>query len=814
VSVTKVSHTHQRAEGEVSQKKAKNVLTDFGLTSKEADVYMFLARREVLTGGEIAKQTKIARSLVYRILKSLQSKGLVEPTLEVPKRFVAVPFEKALDLIIKTRQEEALLVERAKEDLLEDWRVISKAKPEAKYEKFVVIEGTKKIYAKILNMVRDARNQLSGILPVSALARAEQIGVFEAVTQHPLKNRIRFQFITEVNSQNAKAMKLLKPKLKAELDLKARNLESEITSFPIFVIRDKEEAMIFIRPEVETATEKQGDVCIYTNCESLVQTFNGIFKNLWQTSTDLTTKISEIETGKLPKTDLISRERIAEKTLETAEGFGLPKKPGIEDEFTQACVSKIHLLNEEERGLLEIASIVGEEFSSEMIENVTGYSRARVLQTLANIERGHKLISSVGDRYRFDNPKIREILYNEIKPKLKRVYHSLSAKLLEEANRDHLDDFIGELAHQYYQSGNAQKAIPYLLKAGQYLRRNFEFLKAIEYLSEALEMMGNENIWREERTTALENLGDLHASIGEYEKANKFYVGGIAAAKDEVTGLRIERKIRRKRIIEKGGAKIQYYVYGEGEPTILLVWYSIHFMAQIQHFSQNHRVAIMDFEDAWEFRNLPSEYIVDLYTENLRAIVEDLQASNIFLVGIGVGGTVAIHYIAKYPGKVAKLALAATPPIPLISEAEGGKKRLEEFWVLALKDPIWGLNNLYGRVMGRPWSGPLPREDQFSKLQKIWWAVNKVPVEIRLIMNKILFEADVRPLLGKITVPTLILHGENDMLPLEGAKCMKERIPNSQLHIFEDAALVSLSMPDEFNKVLEEFLTVGKVTAD
>jgi hypothetical protein len=155
--------------------------------------------------------------------------------------------------------------------------------------------------------------------------------------------------------------------LKAELDLKARNLESEITSFPIFVIRDKEEAVIFIRPEVETATEKQGDVCIYTNCESLVQTFYGIFQNLWQTSTDLTVRIGEIETGELPKTKLILREQITEKTLETSEGVSLQVKPHREDEFTQACISKIHLLNEEEKDLLEIASIVGEEFSSEMI---------------------------------------------------------------------------------------------------------------------------------------------------------------------------------------------------------------------------------------------------------------------------------------------------------------------------------------------------------------------------------------------------------------------------------------------------------------
>jgi sugar-specific transcriptional regulator TrmB/pimeloyl-ACP methyl ester carboxylesterase len=812
--VTKVSRTFKRVVGEVSQKKAKAVLRDFGLTSKEADVYLFLARHEVLTGGEVAKQTKIARSLVYRILKSLQAKGFVEPTLETPKRFVAASFEKALDLIVKTRQEEALTVEKAKKDLLEDWRVISKARPETRYEKFVVIEGSKRIYTKILNMIKETRNQLSGILPVSALARAEQIGVFEAVAKHPLKNQIKFQFITEINSQNAKAIKLLKPKFRAELDLKATNLETETASFPIFVIRDKNEAVIFIRPEVEIATEKQDDVCIYTNCESLVQTFNGIFQNLWQTSMDLRTKIGELEIGKLPKTDLILRKHVADKTLDAAKEVGFSKKPRRENEFAQACVSKINLLNEEQRDLLEIASIVGEEFSSEIIENVTGYGRARVLQTLVNIERGNQLISSVGDRYRFANPKTREILYSEIKPKLKRVYHSLNAKLLEEANRDHLDDFVCELAYQYYNSGNAQKAIPYLLKAGKYLRRNFEFLKAADNYSKALEMMGNDEVRSGVRTIAFENLGDLHASIGEHEKANEFYASGIAAAKGEIAGQRMERKIRRKRTVEMGGGGIQYYVYGEGEPTIVMISYSVHVAAQVQHFSQKHRVAIMDFEDAWEYRNLPSEYIVDLYTEKLRAIIEDLQASNIFLVGIGVGGTVAIHYVAKYPGKVAKLALTATPPMPPISNSEGAKKRLEDFWALATEDPSWGLKNLYGMVMGQPWSRPPLSKDQFYKLQKIWWAVNKVPEEIRLIVNKVLFEADVRPFLGNITVPTLILQGEYDVLPIEGAKRMKKGISGSRLHIFENATFVSLSMPDEFNKVLEEFLTRGNLTTE
>jgi sugar-specific transcriptional regulator TrmB len=142
---------------QLNQKTIKNVLKDFGLTEHAADVYLFLAKHGAFKGGEIAKRTKIDRSLVYRILKRLKKKGLVEPTLESPTRFMAVPFEKAIDLIIKTKQEEALFIERVRKDLLEDWKIVSKTGLQTETEKFVLIEGNKKIYPKIARMITETK---------------------------------------------------------------------------------------------------------------------------------------------------------------------------------------------------------------------------------------------------------------------------------------------------------------------------------------------------------------------------------------------------------------------------------------------------------------------------------------------------------------------------------------------------------------------------------------------------------------------------------------------------------------------------------
>ncbi len=88
----------------VSEDIVKEVLRDFGLTQKEIEIYIFLAKHNPIKGGEIAKRTKTHRALVYRILGSLQRKGLVETTLESPTRFQATPFESILDQNIRAKK--------------------------------------------------------------------------------------------------------------------------------------------------------------------------------------------------------------------------------------------------------------------------------------------------------------------------------------------------------------------------------------------------------------------------------------------------------------------------------------------------------------------------------------------------------------------------------------------------------------------------------------------------------------------------------------------------------------------------------------
>jgi sugar-specific transcriptional regulator TrmB len=108
----------------LGEEPVRKVLKSLGLTEKEVGVYIFLAKHGVQRSGEIGKRIKTDRSEVYRILKSLQAKGLVEATLEAPTRFTAVPFETILDSFIKAKRDEAASVETAKKGITQLLRKI------------------------------------------------------------------------------------------------------------------------------------------------------------------------------------------------------------------------------------------------------------------------------------------------------------------------------------------------------------------------------------------------------------------------------------------------------------------------------------------------------------------------------------------------------------------------------------------------------------------------------------------------------------------------------------------------------------------
>jgi len=283
---------------EMSKLSSENILKtlkNFGLTEKEAAIYIFLAKQGAKRSGEIAKGIKTHRSEVYRMIKSLQTKGLMESTLESPTRFTVVPFEHLVESFIESKRNEAASIEKMKQDLIKDWRAISKNASEIQLEKFAVLEGRQKIYRKILEMVNKTKYQLSSITTAQALVRINQFGIIDAALTHPLKSRVKFLLITEVTKENLATVKhILNQVDSAGINLHGKTPELGSKPYAQMVIKDGKEAVFFTKAQADLPQSEQDQACLWTDSKSLVQAFQQLFDESWRNSSDLETRVREL----------------------------------------------------------------------------------------------------------------------------------------------------------------------------------------------------------------------------------------------------------------------------------------------------------------------------------------------------------------------------------------------------------------------------------------------------------------------------------------------------------------------------------------
>jgi sugar-specific transcriptional regulator TrmB/CBS domain-containing protein len=278
----------------VTENEIVSVLRDFGLTEKEAEVYLFLAKTGVQRAGEVAKRLKMHKAQVYRILEVLQSKGLAEATLEFPARFVPVSFEHFLDMTIMAKREETFNLESRKSKLLARWESIIPSKPSLQQAKFTVIKGRENIYSRILEMIEQANTEVLSMADSIGIIRSEQAGIFDLT-----ENRdIRFRILTNIKKDNYRFVKaVLQKTLAKRFEIESRHKDLGAKPYPRFVIRDNDEIAFFLTPSNEPSSSQLEETVLWTNSREIVSAIKIFFERIWDEATDLGIRINEIETG-------------------------------------------------------------------------------------------------------------------------------------------------------------------------------------------------------------------------------------------------------------------------------------------------------------------------------------------------------------------------------------------------------------------------------------------------------------------------------------------------------------------------------------
>lgn len=221
--------------------------------------------------------------------------------------------------------------------------------------------------------------------------------------------------------------------------------------------------------------------------------------------------------------------------------------------------------------------------------------------------------------------------------------------------------------------------------------------------------------------------------------------------------------------------QLHYTEQGEGTPLVMLHGNgesSKYFVHQMACFSKNYRVIAVDTRGHGESPRGDAPFKLNQFAEDLKGLLDQLELKKVILLGFSDGGNIAMLFTLKYQEYVERLILNGANLSP-----KGVK--------IGVQIPImfgYGMTSFFSR---------------FSKGAK-------APKELLGLMVK---EPQIQPSeLEVITVPTLVIAGEYDMIKREHTEEIASHIPNSKLVFIKGDHFIANNESAAFNDAVEEFL--------
>jgi sugar-specific transcriptional regulator TrmB/CBS domain-containing protein len=282
----------------MSEKDVTKFLQILGLSKREIQVYMFLAKSGVQSTSFVAKRLKMERVQAYRTFKKLQEKGFIEATLERPTRFTIVAFEALVDNFINTKKSEVVSLNDQKKDLLTAWQSISAPESEYPVAKFSIITGKKKIHAKMTSMIEESKSQVIVLTTALGIIQEDIAGIFDAAITPSQERKVQVQIITEIVPENLKTVDRIDQSIAEDkLDIKLRHVGMSSRFFPRFLIKDEEEAILYAPFGNEASVLNLEDEGLWINDKMFISVLKAFFTQMWQSGVDASRRIEELKSG-------------------------------------------------------------------------------------------------------------------------------------------------------------------------------------------------------------------------------------------------------------------------------------------------------------------------------------------------------------------------------------------------------------------------------------------------------------------------------------------------------------------------------------
>jgi len=250
------------------------------------------------------------------------------------------------------------------------------------------------------------------------------------------------------------------------------------------------------------------------------------------------------------------------------------------------------------------------------------------------------------------------------------------------------------------------------------------------------------------------------------------------------------------------GVRLAYEETGTGLPVILI--HGFPFSRQMWRpqapLARTVRLITPDLRGFGESEGTPSS--LDELADDLQALVEHLGLASAVFGGFSMGGYVLFRYLARHADRAKAVLLLDTR-----AEAdtpEGQQRRYDGIARIEREGPAGYLDDFVKLVVSMKTLESRPDLVKVGRALMESRRIASLTAGLRAMAQR----PDSTPLLSSISVPALIVVGEDDKAtPVSSARTMQAAIRGSRLVIIPEAGhLSNLEQPERFTAALLEFL--------
>jgi pimeloyl-ACP methyl ester carboxylesterase len=261
------------------------------------------------------------------------------------------------------------------------------------------------------------------------------------------------------------------------------------------------------------------------------------------------------------------------------------------------------------------------------------------------------------------------------------------------------------------------------------------------------------------------------------------------------------------------GVKLYYEEVGSGVPVVFVHEFAADHRSwegQMRHFGQRYRCI------TWGARGYPpsdvpekpSSYSQNRAADDIASVMDGLKIDKAHIVGLSMGGFATLHFGFRHAKRALSLVVAG---VGYGAEKQEGAKFKGEAAIVSKSLLTEGMAKFAEKYAYGPTRVQFENKDprgfaQFKKELGEHSALGSANTQIGVQAERPSLY-DLVDQMRALTVPTLVLTGDEDWPCLAPSVLMKREIPSAALSVMPNCGhTINLEDPDQFNRIVGDFI--------